>query len=276
MSNFKKYPRRYRRKPVAKSTRKPRRKATSRVTMTKIAERVYARKTENKSISFGSLTYSIPGVADQAAFDVGIIPLGFQTGGFQLNQGSAQGERIGNQITIKKCTFRGCLYANAYDATLNPTPKPTQVKMILFYDKENPNDLPEPAQNNDYFDTGNGVLPFQNNLFDHWGTVNDDRYKVLYTRTFKIGRMTSSQNASGTSTGPLNLWNSDFKLNANFSVDYTKYMIKAQKFRDASIDSVSRQLYCMFLPAAADGSGIFSGVIQVKSFWEANCIYEDA
>lgn len=259
----------YKRKSYAKKTKKM-------SPMKKMVKMEIARATETKSRSLANLNQPFYGTAAAANFDTNnVIALGCQAGGMEIVQGTGQGQRIGNKIKVRKATFKGTIVALPYNAATNTTPVPTQVKMFLFYDKENPNAYPQPATTADFLDLNNSTQGFHNDLVDLWAPVNTERYHIFKTKTFKVGYSTSLVNAAGVN-GTLNYSNNDFKLNCNFSIDFTKYMVKTQVFRDNNLDSTSRQVYAMFVPVAASGGAFLAATIPVAMQSQITLEYEDA
>lgn len=237
-----------------------------------------SRMAENKKAHIVTIGLDLQGTATAATFDnTNIIALGCQTGAYEIEQGVGMSQRIGNKITVKRATIKGTIVANGYNATTNPTPKPVQIKMVLFYNKEEPNVKPTPAQDADFYDFENTTTGFRNDLIDMWDSYNTEKYRIVKTKTFKIGWASSDQFTVGSGTqGTLNMPNNDFKLNANFKIDYTKYLPKTMVFKDNNINSTSKQLYCMWIPCSADGSFIFSGVTRANVCYSCQLQYEDA
>ena len=85
-----------------------------------------------------------------------------------------------------------------------------------------------------------------------WSPINNDRYKVVATRQYKLGY---AENAgSGPTPNAQYFANNDFKLNANFSIDLTKHYIKQIKFNDGSTAPTTRGLFMIMSYAPANGS----------------------
>ena len=150
-----------------------------------------------------------------------------------------------------------------------------QVKVWFFYDKEEWNAVPTPQTAGDFLQFGNASLGLQNQLYDHSMPINNDRYKVLTTRVFKVGYASFNGATGGV---PLQGYfaNNDFKLNCNFKVDLTKYAIKNVEFRDTATTPTTRGIFMMMQPVYANGSAIPSGVIPCKCVYMNSVVYEDA
>lgn len=239
-----------------------------------IVRRELSRNIENKTFQF----LGNPGVdlvpASSPGFDSSIIPVAPYASYLQINQGSTQGGRIANKIKIKKLKLGGVLIPLGYNGTTNLQPVPLNVKMWLFYDKEDTQNIPTVAANGDFFQFGSTTLGFQDKLFDHAMPVNKDRYRVLATRNFKIGY------ASYTGTGSVptqgNFANNDFKLNVNINMDITKYVPKTYTFRDNNSIPTTRGLYMMFQPVYANGNAMASTQIPARFSYMLSVDYEDA
>lgn len=241
----------------------------------KMVKMEIARATETKQRSLANLNQPLY-ASNSASFDANnVIALGCQSGGMELAQGTGQGQRVGNKVKVRKATFKGSIVALPYNATSNLIPVPTQIKMFLMYDKENPNAYPAPATSADFLDLNNSTQGFHNDLVDLWAPVNTERYHIFKTKIFKVGYSTTLQQSTGT-LGTQNYANNDFKYNVNFSIDYTKYMVKTQVFRDNNLDSTSRQVYALFVPVAASGGAFTATTIPVAMQSQITLEYEDA
>lgn len=195
-------------------------------------------------------------------------------------QGPGAGQRIGNTIRIKKLTFKGTLIPLGYQSLTNPVVKPMQVKMFLFYRRSAPTIKPAITSYADFFQFNGESQIIEPELVSMWAEPNNQHYRVLATRIFKVGRASSNQYADGT-TGPVNMANNDFKLNANFNLDITKMVPKLVRYHaeavgPASGDTASRGLYAMFVPVPADGSTWDAAAVPLQMSYALKMVYEDA
>ena len=108
-----------------------------------------------------------------------------------------------------------------------------------------------------------------------WRPVNTDRYKVLATKTFKLG-YSYYAGSNGALPNSGNFSNNDFKLNANFSFDLTKHYPKNVVFDDATTVPSTRGLFCMIQYVAANGGALPTTNYSVGSQWMLDYHYEDA
>jgi len=258
----------------SKSYRKKRRVSRKKSPLRKLIQREISRNVENKCsqhYDYDQRLYS----AVNANFPAdNIIVLGPDPTSLVINQGTGQGNRIGNSITTKKFVFRGTLVPLPYDATFNAAPQPVQVRMVIFYDKTDPTAIPNPIAGNDFFQNGNTSKGFQNDLTDLWSPVNKDRYRVLATRTFKLGM--AAYSGTGTNPGQQSFTNNDFKLNCNFSFNLTKHYPKIVKFNDGTATPTTRGLFCMFYYALANGGSVPGSAYMVGAQYMQDYTYEDA
>jgi len=199
----------------------------------------------------------------------GVVP------SLSILQGTTGSSRIGDRIKIRNLYFRGTLTPLGYQSTTNPTCKPLQVKMFLFYNKQTPTSKPMVQASSDFFRFNNTTQIINDDLASMWAPVNDDKYRVVYTRMFKLGLANTLLNSSGT-LGPVNYVNNDFKYNCNFKVDVAKYLPKVVRYNDNNSDPTSRGLYAMFVPVAADGTGLGASAQIASITYSLECIYEDA
>lgn len=216
-----------------------------------IVKREIARNTENKCSQFYQYDNRLYTAGNVSFPTDNVFPVCVGASSIVIPQGSGQGNRIGNVIKTKKFMFRGTIVPLPYDGTFNPQPQPLQVKMWIFYDKTQPNVLPNPQNAADFFQNGITNKGFQNDLVDMWSPVNTDRYRILATRNFKLGWA----GYMGTGTLPTfqSFTNNDFKANANFSIDLTKHVPLFTKFNDGSSAPTTRGLYCMISYAYSSG-----------------------
>lgn len=235
-----------------------------------------ARNVENKSVQSYIYARNLFGTpAASSDFLNNLVPLGPSASGVIINQGATSGTRIGNKIKTKKLMFKGTIVAFPFNASTNQSPKPLQVKLWIFYDKSQPTVLPNPPTNGDFLQNGGTNKSFQDDLTDLWSPVNTDRYRVLTTRTFKLGNANYLSNGTGYLAQNY-FANNDFKYNANFSLDLTKYYPKMVKYNDASTTPTTRGLFAMFTVSAADGGPIGAVDIPAGVQWMQDYHYEDA
>jgi len=221
--------------------------------MKTIADRAIQRQIESRTKQELNLGQSLVASNALGFNNSNVINIGVNAASLAISQGDGQGNRQGNKITIRKLVFRGTLHPLPYQLSTNPIPKPTQVKVWLFYDRYNPTTTPTPQA--DFFQNGNSSGAFQNDLIDLWCPINTDKYKVFKTKIFKLGYASFGQSADGVYPSVIGINNNnDFKFNCNFNFDCTKYIPKHIQFRDTSTDPTTRSIYALFAYCAADGT----------------------
>lgn len=246
------------------SNRKPR------LSIKKYVQREIARNVENKTANTVVLDrplYSTPS-ANYATGNTWQVSPNAVT--MPISQGTGQGGRIGNVVKTKKLTFKGTLVAVGTTGT-NPNPRPVQVRLVILYEKENPNAVPNVSSS--LYQIGGTESGPRNDLVDMWAPINEDKYTVLTSKTFKIG-FSQYDPAISPANG---FWgNNDFKLNQNFSFDLTKHYLKMVKYNDNNSNPTTRGLFCTAVLAWADGSAIPANTIPVGMQYVLDYTYEDA
>lgn len=247
----------YRRKRTFKKRRPKRRfakkRGAKRPAIKKMIRREIARNVENKTVQIFNFDRTLGDVTEPNFDSSNVFALGPDPASILINQGTGQGGRIGNRIRTKKLTLKGVFTPAFYHATYNTQPTPQQIKVFIFYDKTDPNALPQPATAADFFQNGNSARSFAGDVTDMVMPVNADRYRVLTSRTYKLGYSTFTGTGSAQPAG--NFSNNDFKMNCNFSIDVTKYYPKDVRFPDNSALPTTRGLYCMVICSPANGLG---------------------
>lgn len=239
--------------------------------------RQIARNVENKTVQSYIYSRQLFGPACSSSDFIAnnMIALGPSAVGLVITQSAGQGGRVGNTIKTKSLQFTGTFVANAYNVSTNPAPRPVQVKMWILYDKSAPTTLPNPPTSADFFQNGAISKGFNDDLTDLWSPINKDRWRVLTTRSYKLGNSSYISNGSGYVPNQY-FANNDFSLNANFRVNLTKFYPKMVKFNDSTTVPTTRGLYCMFTVHAADGGTIGGIDQQVNVQWMQSYVYEDA
>jgi len=159
-------------------------------------KQVISRMAENKSNQLYVEDRNVVSASSVSFIDF-VLPVGPHTSAIQINQGVGNGQRIGARIRTKKLILQGTIIPNPYNAISNDTVYPTQYKLFVFYDKRSPAEKPSPSS--DFFQLGNTATPIVGDLVAMWAPINDEIYKVVATRTLKVGF--AGFTTTGTSTG---------------------------------------------------------------------------
>lgn len=237
----------------------------------KIAKQAISRDIETKTKQYSSNSYNVY-PSNSTSFGTSIFPCTPYTSYLQIDQGTGQGDRIGNKIKLKNLSIKGTLWALPYDVVFNPIPQPVQVIIRFFYNRGST--ILTPSSLTGFLQNGNSSQNLNNDLTDFVTPVNNEQYKVFCVRKFKIG----FANNEGTGSYPVGQYfaNNDFKLNANFKVNLTKYAVKNVMYADGAGQPRVRGIFCSMQVVAASGGNLPSNYIGVKAAWTLDCDYQDA
>lgn len=244
----------------------------------RMIKKVLSRAIETKTVTERQLTpeYIVPVIS--ANWVNNIFALGPYAGSLPINQGTGQGDRIGNVIQTVRGVWKGSIFPMPYDGTFNTTPQPSMVKLVIFREKANPNSMPNPGPapgSADIFQSGSGHLPFQNNLSDLWLPYNTDKYQILKTKIYKVGNSVSPGTGGAGSTDNQNFSNNDFKMNVNFHINYTKFLQKKIRFQDNSAVP-QKALYGMWTVVSAAGGALSAARIPLGYQYMQEFRFKDA
>lgn len=260
---FSKNKKTYKRKSYAKKARKV-------TPLKRMIRREISRNIENKgqqAFNFNRSIYS----SSNANFPDNVIELG-PSNSLQIAQGTGRSNRIGNKIKTKKLVWKGDICMNPYDATTNTNPIPQMVKLVIFYDRVDPTALPAISTN--FFQNGNSNTGFNNDLVDMWRPFNTERYRILATKTFKVGFATNM--GTGTVPGFQGYTSNDYKMTNTFSFDLTKFYPKIVTFDENNVIPNSRGLFAAFYCAAGSGQTNSGNWIPCSMQWMQDYVFEDA
>lgn len=149
-------------------------------TLNKVVKEAIARMAEKKATIASGTNVAISSASGTTPLAISLAP--------SLAQGTAQNQRVGNQIRVVKAIIRGHIGLLPYNALLNPQPAPIIVKLWLCrYKKLNTNLIASTDVATAFFDTGGGVSGFNGNIFDVEAYPNMDSWDVLQTKVIKVG-----------------------------------------------------------------------------------------
>lgn len=201
-----------------------------------------------------------------------VVSLAIDGGGLAIPQGVQDGQRVGQNIRIKKVMLK----ANFLPVPVtgeNVIPRPQIVKVYFGYAKPqlgiSRGELPSAAL--DFFKVGGTNSPPQGDVRDLNKSINSDLYSIRKKSPhIKIGnsRYFQSQLADQ------DFNNNDFNLFRSYSADLTKFYIKNQKFNEADAGSSVRGLY-MYV-TCVDANGTQSNYLPVQMSYELSIAYTDA
>lgn len=161
-------------------------------------------------------------------------------------QGTGQGDRVGNRITLVKFDFSFLVWARP--TNLAGVNLPIDLVMYVFSDRLNPTSQVSGNIQNSingtvapyFYQSGNSSSGANMTITDQLLRVNDDRFTLHKKKIFKI----STANVA-------NWHNNDYKASRRFKVNLLKYMPKNVVWNDTGLLN-SRQVWVMFLPVVAN------------------------
>lgn len=209
------------------------------------------------------------------AQDTNVFPLSPFASYLDIQQGTGDGARVGNQIKILKGTVTFTLWPFNYNVATNAVPIPQDVMFVIFYDKNDDTNIPTPSANGDFYQNNNTTAGFSGNLTDLTRWINLDRYTVVYKKLFKLGFAINQVNGADANNAQWS--NNDYKLNVmNHTVDYTKHLIKHVKFNDNNSNPTTRGLFGMFITVPCNGAQFGSAQVPSTFTYQSRLIYTDA
>lgn len=149
----------------------------------------------------------------------------------EVEQGVGQGQRIGNEITIKKWIVRGTVVPSGDLSTVIQNTSIGTLDLYIGYRRDFeqvPNNLDQ------FYQDGNTSFPPTGEFTDHLYYVNNDLYVILKHWRVKLG---PAQNTTSTS-------NNDYQLTFDFSYDLCKKAFKNYrvKYTDTQVDPTDLKL----------------------------------
>lgn len=245
----------------------------------RFVEKAIHRQIENKGVS-QSAAKTMANISNVANFQSGnmwqLTPSSASNSFYTITQGTGAGQRIGNQVKLRSAIFKFVLYPQVYNAVSNPVPKPLDIIMYILSGKRSVlantcSDLTTIFTSNCY-KLGSSSTSMLGNLYDVVSYINSDVLQLHYKRVFKLGP-SNAQLQAGAVAGHSN---NDYKYNIVRSLNITKYLPKTLTFDDANNNSTSKQVFAVFCPVNADGTGIASSGFPCSMYAAIDVTYEDA
>lgn len=272
-----------RRKLIASKPKRKyaKRKPVSNMGLVKLIKRVISGQVENKISSV--YNYEAP-IADTAgsytSWQFFLVNNFMNSPSFQISQGAAQNQRIGNSIKLKKWMIKGVIapYNSSYQVTEALSLERSFQGYVTIYFGRRTDSNEITADLGALFQAGNTSRPPMGRREDLMTPVNKDVYKIYYKRRFKVGAA-SGQNST-TNVMP----NNDFDLCKTFGFDVCKHIMKNAtiKYNDTSIyanHQVLRDLafWAIFTPAIGElGHSILNPTSYYRLAFQTYFEYEDA
>lgn len=251
----------YKRKPKrVLSKRKPLRKAVARVarlTMLRMAETQDA-DNRNSDVLVGTMNSTQWNLGAQI---YSLTPNLNASNGVQINQGSSEGARKGNQIRTVRSTIAFSGVAQGYNATTNPSPRPFYLKWWIVSAKPGVpfQDVSDVIPIRlDFFESGSGTAGTAGTTLDMMRPINNEKYTVHKQGTHKLF-FSSYTGSGGTGTGDRGQQaNNDFNMGVMKKINVTKYMPKIIRYVDNEtvINPTSKAVWWVCATYYADGTNM--------------------
>lgn len=181
-----------------------------------------------------------------------------------INQGTGQGERVGNKISPVSFMFKGVVRPyTAYDAAVNANPGPMYVVLwVVSLQKHLTDDLPtlESVIDNSFYQTGNTSTGITGQLIDLTQSVNTQHITVHKRKVMKIGygNYISAFAVNSANNVAQQFNNNDFSLSRMFAMRLK--MQKTLMFNDATANPVNMRRWWFFaVPYRVDGNVFANG-----------------
>jgi hypothetical protein len=188
-----------------------------------------------------------------------------------IAQGTADNQRIGNEVKVSKAMVRGYVNLLPYNIATNPQSSPCWVKFWLCSSKKiNTNTLASTSVATDFFDTGGAVGTFTGNMRDMVLPTNDESWTVITTKTVKLG--TTNGNTGGNPVSNAT-WYDNSQMSIPFEFEYGN-VLKKLRYNDATAACTNKNLFLVMQPVYADGTN--TAITAVEYHYTVVFDYTDA
>lgn len=193
--------------------------------------------------------------------------------GIEINQGTGEGDRRGNEIKVRRGLFKMLITPLPYNATTNTNPMPFIFKYWVISIRQGfaSNTVTNvQGMQNDFFDAGNAAAGMTYTTADFINPINDDKYIVHKSGERKVfWQEYIGTGGPGAVAG--NGTSNDFKAFARVTVDYTKYIPRRIRYVDGSVAPSSKCVWLVFACYRFDGTVLPSDqrplqVVMVNDF----------
>jgi len=243
-------------------------------TIKSIVKKEIARNVENKQTSCYLNAVGMTNIGNNTVWSnagSGLIPISPYTSFVNVTQGTAQGQRIGNEIKTVKSVIKMVMIPRAYDGAVNPQPVPLDVQIIFFKVKGQDAGYPDLTG---FWQNGNSQTNLTGTLNDLIQVVNTDKFIYLGQKIVKLG--TASYTGNGTSIPDQYFANNDYKFNQILKFDVTKYLNKNYRFNDNDAVPYGNTTWMMINCVRANGTSTQSNGLLGYYWFKQDFIYEDA
>lgn len=233
----------------------------------RFVKREIGRRIENKEIIGYATNQSVTtAVTGTAPYMLGMIP--------SMSVGTASSQMIGNEIKCKSAVMRGHVNLLPYNATTNPLPGPVYVKYWLLKSVLITGQYSSPGTTftfDNFFKLSGGGANFQGSPFDLNTPINNNLWRVLKTKTFRLGSTAPS------STGPVSsgTYFDNSISSKRLVINFGKYLRRTLKFADGGGQCTNNGLYLLMQCVGADGQSA-GGYKMVEFHYSTHFKFEDA
>lgn len=267
---FKRFKKKTTKKSTKKAYRRYRYRRSSKIAypIRRYVNREIKKNVENKKIQYLASFNIRDYIADTALNAFWLSP---NSATLSIVQGTGQSQRVGNRIKIVKATLTYFIMCNPYEATSNPTPEPTLVKLWIGYYKNDPVNVPADFTN--FFQSGSSSAAPNGYIEDMMRIPNSDKFVVFKTKFHRVGF--SAYTGTGPNAAAQYFDNNEFKYTTMKRVDVTKYMLSNVVYNDTINNPTSRGLYCWCECVPANNTTL-GGTLPVLFKYFIDITYEDA
>jgi len=180
-----------------------------------------------------------------------------------VSQGTGQGDRVGNQVRVRKATLRLNIWCS--NAVVNSTI--SKYFDIYIVKNKKSNISVSAGESSQFLQFGNSSTAYDGDALDGLRTINRDVFIPCYHKRIKMVNSSDITNQSGTGGSTA----------VTLRIDCTKYLKKVQKFNDTTAAPTNDNLFLAIgaafvdLPATAHDP-------QLVGYYtsEFEYVYEDA
>lgn len=243
MATFKR--RRTRRLPKRKIIRV--RKATNKLFVRRVKRIINAQVERKMYVTYGA-NQTINTALGSTPTSLNLMP--------QISQGTAQEQRIGQQIKITRAWVKGFVNLLPYNVSSNPLSTPIWIKIWLLTAKlTNSAGLSNTTISTGFFEVGTDTVGPQGNMLDLAFPVNKDAFTVYKSKKINLG----ATYASGTGQVGTSGYFDNSKMSIPFYFNYGRHFKSQLKYNDDSAAlngnyPYNRNCYLVFQAVYADGS----------------------
>lgn len=254
----------YRKPTVKKFVRKAKKTA-----MARTIRRVVGRMVETKVANYTQSNFALTGCLSsgfQGTIKVLNPCQSSPYGQYFINQGTGQGQRVGNEITTIRATMSGVVHINtAWDGTQNYNMCPLYVLCLILRNKTPFADTQQTIYDisqNRLFQAGSSSTGLTGFLNDLTKEINTDQVQLLKRRVFRVGvsNVVSAFAVNSANNANQQFGDSQATISQMFRMDVTKCFYKKYQFNDATNDVAQKNTWVLWCPFRVDGNEILTSL----------------